>query len=133
MTQNSRYLRKNIVNRKLPYSNKFDYEVPAVVSAMSKLTIGEFDHLEIKYPMDVDERVSYTQCILRGAALKKYNTVMEEYKQSANELAGDKWDLGALKGRSTDNLWDWANKDGIGYDRDAYLGLDKCVNYEKDI
>ena len=70
--------------------------------------------------MDVDQRVAYTNHILRGAALKTHKAVMVECNQSAKDLAGYKWDLGALKELSTDELWTWANKYGIGYDRDAY-------------
>ena len=49
------------------------------------------------------------------------------------DLAGDKWDLGTLKELSTDDFWAWAKKYGIGYDGDAYLGLDKCVDLEKEL
>ena len=83
--------------------------------------------------MDVDLRVAYSQRIIRGASLKNYKVVLAEYKQSTKEVAGDKWYLGALKGLSMENLWDWAKKYGIGYDRDAYLGLDKCVDFEKEL
>ena len=57
--------------------------------------------------------------------------VLSECKQSAKEFSEYKWDLGALKGIFTENFWAWANKDGIVYDRDAYLRLDKCVNFKK--
>ena len=39
--------------------------------------------------MDMDQRVSYTQHILKGSALKKYIEVMVECRQSAKELTGD--------------------------------------------
>ena len=32
-----------------------------------------------------------------------------------------------------DNFWTWDKSDGIGYDGDAYLGLDKCADFEKNI
>ena len=41
--------------------------------------------------------------------------------------------LSDLKELSTDNFWTWDKIDGVGYDGDAYLGLDKCVNFEKEI
>ena len=47
----------------------FDREELAVVSAMRSLTSGVFDHLEITSPMDADQRIAYTQRILRGGAL----------------------------------------------------------------
>ena len=80
---------------------------------MCKLTSGVFENLGITPPMDVDQRVAYTQCILRGSAIKNYNAVLLECKQSAKKLAGDKWDLGVLKWLSTEDLWAWAKKDGI--------------------
>ena len=82
--------------------------------------------------MHVDQRVYHKQCIIIGAALKNYKAVLVEYKQSAKELAGYKWNLGALKELPTGNFWTWDKKYGIGYDRYAYLGLDKCVDFEKE-
>ena len=41
--------------------------------------------------------------------------------------------LGKLKELSTDEFWTWAKSDGIGYDGDAYLVLDKCVELKKDL
>ena len=29
-----------------------------------------------------------------------------------------------------DSLCDWSNKEVIGYDRQAYLGIGKCVDFE---
>ena len=52
---------------------------------------------------------------------------MEKY------LAGNKWDLGKLKEISTDNLCTRAKKYKIVYDEDAYLRLDKCVEFEKEL
>ena len=54
---------------------------------MRDLTVGLFEHLETTSPVDVDKRVAYTQCILRGVELKKYRAVLLECKQSAKELA----------------------------------------------
>ena len=71
---------------------------------MCDITSGLFEHIETTYTMDVDQRVSYTQCILRGAALKNYKAVLVECNQSANDLAGDSWYLGELKEISTDNF-----------------------------
>ena len=67
----------------------------------------------------MDQRVAYTQRILRGAALKKYKAVLLECKQLEKDLAGDKWDLGNLKEISMDDFWTWAKKDVIGYGRYA--------------
>ena len=125
--------KQNLVKRKLPYINTFDHEGPAVVSVMRSITVRMFEHLVITYPMDIDQRLAYTHRIHRGAALKEYKTVLEECKQSAKELSVDKWDLDALKGLFTDDFWAWVKKDGIGYDGGAYLGLDKYVDFEKEL
>ena len=54
---------------------------------------------------------------------------MLECNQSAKDIVGYKWTLSDLKGLSTDNLWTWLNTDGVGYDGDTYLELDKCVEF----
>ena len=125
--------KQNLVKSNFPYIDTFDHEVTAVVSAMRNLTAAVFDRLDITSHMDKDQRVAYTQRILRGAALKKYRAVLEECKQSEGGLAGDNWELGKLKGISTENFWDWVKKYGIGYDGHDYLGLDKFVNFEREI
>ena len=111
--------KKNLVKRKFPYIDTIDHEVSTVVSAMRDLTVGVFEHFDITSLMYIYQMVAYTQCILRGALLLKYTTVLVECKHSPKELVGDKWDLVALKGLSTDDLWGWAKKYGIGYYRDA--------------
>ena len=58
---------------------------------MRDITIGVFEHLNITSPMDVDKRLAYTQRILRGATLKKYQEVLVTCRQSAKELTGDEW------------------------------------------
>ena len=57
---------------------------------MHKITVGVFEHLEITSPIDVDQRVSYTQRILSGAALENNRLVLVECKQLEKELAGYK-------------------------------------------
>ena len=61
-----------------PYINTFDHEGPVVVSVMQDLTIGVFELLEINFSMDVDQRVAYTEHILRGAELNKYKSILLE-------------------------------------------------------
>ena len=51
------------------YFDTLDHKVPVVISAVCVLTVGVFEHLNITSPMDVEKRIAYTQCILRGAAL----------------------------------------------------------------
>ena len=108
----------------------FDHEVPAVVKMMSDLNIGVFDHLDITSTMEVDQRVSYMQHILRMDAPKKYKAVLLEYKQLDKDLAEDKCTLGDLKGLSIDDFWTWKKSDGLAYDEDSYLELDKCVDFK---
>ena len=58
---------------------------------------------------------------------------MVECKQSSKELEVDHWTLSALKDLFMEDFWTWVNSCGIGYDRDAYMGLDKCIDFEKEI
>ena len=62
--------KQNLVKRKFPYINTFDHGGPAVASAMRDLTIGVFEYLEITSHMELDQRISYTQIVLIGSALK---------------------------------------------------------------
>ena len=54
-------------------------------------------------------------------------------KQSAKELAGDDWTLGDLSRISTEDFWTWVKLDTIGYDGHAYLAIDKCVGFKKEL
>ena len=56
---------QNLVKRKFPYIEMFDHEVPAVVSAIRYLTSEVFEHLDITSPMEVYQRIAYTQRILK--------------------------------------------------------------------
>ena len=67
---------QNLVKRKFPYIDIFDYEGHAVVNAIHDLTIRVFEHLDITSPMDVDKRGDY---------------------QLANDIAGDSCNLVKLK------------------------------------
>ena len=77
------------MKRQFSYINIFDHEGPVVISLMFNITGGVFEHLEITSPMDVEKMLSFTQRILKGAALKKYREVLVICRQSAKELAGD--------------------------------------------
>ena len=121
--------KKKLFESKFPYIDTFNHEGPVVVSTILDLTSGVFDHLQIMSPMDVDQRVAYTQSIMRGALLKKYKAVMLGCKQLAKDIAGEKCTLGELKRLSIDDFWNWSKSDRTYYERDTYLGLDKCVNF----
>ena len=83
--------------------------------------------------MEVDQRVVYTHTKMRGSALNKYKAVILECKQSVKDLTGDKWTPEYLKDLFTENFQAWDNSDGLAYDGDAYLGMEKYVNFEKDL
>ena len=38
-----------------------------------------------------------------------------------------------MKELSTDDSYNWERKDVTGYDVDAYLGIDKCANLDKEL
>ena len=111
----------------------FNHEESSVINAVRDLTSTVFEHLEITYIMDVYKRLSYTKLILRVSVIKKYKAVMMECKHPSKDNTGDKWDLGALKELSTDDFCIWAKKYRIWYDGNAYLGLDKRVEFDKDL
>ena len=125
--------KQNFIKRQFPYIYTFDHEGPVVINEMCNLTVGVFDNLEIILPTDVDTRLAYTQRIFRGAALKKNREVLVTCKKSAKELAGDEWTLGDINGISTEDFWNWAKTDTIGYDGKPYLAIDKCVNFDKNL
>ena len=96
---------QNLVKRKFPYIEMFDHEVPAVVSAIRYLTSEVFEHLDITSPMEVYQRIAYTQRILIGVALKKYKSVMKECKELEKDLVGDKFNLSDLKELYIERFW----------------------------
>ena len=61
-----------------------------VINAMRDLIVGVFEHLDIISLTDMEKRIAYTQSILRGSALTKYQYVLVTCKQLAKELVGDK-------------------------------------------
>ena len=83
--------------------------------------------------MDVDQIIAYMQCLLRGGELKKYKAFLMECKESAKDLAGDKWTLSDLKALSTEQLWDWDKSGGLYNGGGDYLVLDKCVDFDKEL
>ena len=58
---------------------------------------------------------------------------MLECKWLENDLAKDKCTLGELKGLSTNDLCNWLKTDSVSYGRYAYLGLDKYVDFKKEL
>ena len=56
-----------------------------------------------------------------------------EFNDLEKELAGIQWNPRNMKALSTELFWTWYKEYRIDDDRDAYLGLDKCFNFDKDI
>ena len=54
-------------------------------------------------------------------------------KQSTEELAGDEWTLGNLSRVSTEDFWTWEKSDTIRYDGHAYLAINNCVDFEREL
>ena len=96
--------KQNLVKRKFPYIITFNHEGPVVLRTMCDLTCGVFEHLEITSPMDMDQIIACMQRILTGTALKQYKVDLRVCKESAKDLAGDKWTLSDLKALSTEKL-----------------------------
>ena len=86
---------------------------------MRDLTVGVFGHLEINSHMGVEQRVAYTQRIIRGAAIKNFREVLVVCRQSAKELAGDYWNLSELAGISVEDFYTWDKTYTTGYDGNA--------------
>ena len=59
-----------------------------MIGGMRDLTVGMSEHLDITSPIDVDKIIAYTQRILRGAALLKYEEVLVTCRQSSKEARG---------------------------------------------
>ena len=68
--------KKNLVNINFPYIDTFYHEGLALISTMRDLTVGVFENLEITSPMELYQRIAYTQRILKGDALKNYIEVL---------------------------------------------------------
>ena len=49
------------------------------------------------------------------------------------DITGDKWTLGYLKDLFTEDFYNWDKSDGLAYNGDAYLGMEKYINFEKDL
>ena len=96
-------------------------------------TFRVFENLEITSHMGVRKRLSYTQRILREAALKIYREVLVECRRSAKEIVGDEWNLRELTELSAEDLWNWDKTDTMGYDRHPFLARDKCAEVEREL
>ena len=104
--------KQNLVNRKFSYINTFDHQGPAVVRALRDLTSGLFEHPVITYPLNVYQRFNYKHRLLRGDALKEYKAVLEECKETANDISGDQWALSEANCITVGRFLTWAKEYG---------------------
>ena len=56
-----------------------------------------------------------------------------ECRELAKDIAGDQWTISKANYVTMEELWTWENLYGINTDGDAYLGMDKCIKFEKEI
>ena len=56
-----------------------------------------------------------------------------EFKELAKGLVGYQWNLGKTKDVAMYQFWTWAKEDGLDNDGDDYLGVDKCINFKKEL
>ena len=89
--------KQNLVKRKFPYIDMLNNQGPALVFTMHDLTVGVFENLESKSPMDVDKIIDYTHHMLRGTEFKEYKQVLAGCKESSKGIYGDQWALGATE------------------------------------
>ena len=71
----------------------FTHEGPSIVNAMHDLTIGIFEHLNTTTWTDIDIRVTFIECILKGAALKKFTVLLPTFKENIALEVGGNWTL----------------------------------------
>ena len=48
-------------------------------------------------------------------------------------ISGDQWTLSEAKDVTMEQFWKWSKVDGLDTDMDAYLGVDNCIDFEKEI
>ena len=68
-----------------------------MINVMWDITVGVSENPYITSRMDLDLRIKYNECILRGPVLKKILQVLLESKEWENWLAGDQWSLSLEK------------------------------------
>ena len=72
---------KNLVKGNFTWIDTFDHEVPSRINMMRDLTVGVFEHLDIKYKIYLYLRIKYTDCILRGSPPKYFLQVLFVHKE----------------------------------------------------
>ena len=105
---------------------KFDHEVPTVVGTICDLMVGIFEHMNIKYIQDVDERFKYFEHILKGYDLKKFRTVLILCMDNVASEDGDNRKLGYPKDVYMDEFWALSKVDGLYSDSDKIIGGAYC-------
>ena len=106
---------------------------PSFVCAMRNLTSGVFENLEILSHVSLDKRVKRMYHLLMGQELKKYKTFLEEFKDLDKGIAGYRWMLGVTKYITMQKFWTWSNLYGVNTSGYLYLGVYRCLNFNKYI
>ena len=71
----------------------FEHEGPCIVNGVHELPVGILEHLNITPWSDVDIRVNFIDCILKGAALKKFTVLLPTFKENIALEVGGNWTL----------------------------------------
>ena len=100
-------------------------------NAMRNITVWMFEHLEITYKLDVDQRVKYTNRILKGPAIKNilHNFWIERIQLSI--FPWNQWTFGIAKEISMEKFWVWYKSDGLDAEVYPIIGEDQCEDFEK--
>ena len=102
-----------------------------MVRAMYDLKVGVFEHLEITSPMDADQRILYTQRILRGTDIKKYKQILEGCKVPIKGISRDQWALVVTKDVTTEQFCTWEKTETNVGSGGMYLGAIGAVTLGK--
>ena len=125
--------KKNLVKKKFPFIDTFNNTGLTVVRVMHDLTVRLFEHQETTSPTDSDQRIAYTEWIIRGAALNKYKIILEECNDSVKEIAGDHRKIGPTKDLTMVQLWSLVKTHANSWSWDMYLVRNRCIDLGREI
>ena len=123
--------KQDLVKRKFPWINPFDHEIPDVINAMHNITVGVFKHLEIASKIYPDQRVNYTERILRVLALHCFQQFLLACKEEYRGLDENVWTLRAAKIVTMEQSWVWDKVGGVYSDGVQFTGAERCAGFEK--
>ena len=79
--------------------------------------------------MNVDVSIKYTDCILVGSVIKKYQQFPKEHKELSNVLDEYQWSIGSAKGVYIERFYKWAKLDAISGLGDPIRRLEQCTYF----